>query len=623
LAELAARLVDSQILPVIDITEVEGGPAIIMPLIEGGNLHNVIQHRRAVKKDAQPPNPHAWALMDDRAYLATILPVLDRVIAAVAATHAGGVLHRDIKPANILIDKNGSIWLSDFGLADLIQSTGENPLGGGMGTRGYASPEQSSGAESNERSDEFSLGVTVYQVLTLQLPYGNRCTHLATSPPIPPSQLQPNLRKDFDAVLLKALQLNAPDRYPSVRQFQENWNRVRQSLLPEDPRPSRSRQIVHSIKHYPWRVASGALVACVIGLMALMLLTRPSSGGDPQDTTVRRTILLETEPPGARLVMVPVDPQNGVLLADKRIDADQKTPVRVDDVPVGEYLVVADVTGHGFHEVYRTVPAPESAKTHFGHQSWEELPSGTVRLPSISIPSLFVVDGMALFAGGEFMVGSEKLQGVPPHSRHVDAFYLDPTEVTAGEYHDRQHGYPVRLRANPPPRDHSVSWVTFDEAVNFAELKGKRLPDEFEYEFAATNGGATDFPWGDQLELAAPWRIGPIRNSRTDCLPTKPPVYGLFSDVAEWTTSGFTVYPGTPSGSAHDASSNQFRRLFTGARAVRGAPVWVVEGQPAPQDANRIKAQFGPRFRFFLARDSAKPGLGFRLARSAKPRFLD
>src|SRR5439155_11535586 len=102
---------------------------------------------------------HAWAELGDAEYLDRLYPLLDRVVSAVAAVHAAGVLHRDIKPSNILVDAQGQAWLSDFGLARLAQGSRLTTTGLGLGTPGYMSPEQWSGEDVDFRSDIFSLGI--------------------------------------------------------------------------------------------------------------------------------------------------------------------------------------------------------------------------------------------------------------------------------------------------------------------------------------------------------------------------------------------------------------------------------------------------------------------------------
>jgi formylglycine-generating enzyme required for sulfatase activity len=127
-------------------------------------------------------------------------------------------------------------------------------------------------------------------------------------------------------------------------------------------------------------------------------------------------------------------------------------------------------------------------------------------LPEIDIPLENVSDGMVLFNGAErFSVGSDQLPGALRHERSMPPFYLDVCEMSVGDYLNAWEGpapyfphfWPRDLRQDPPPLDHAVTLVRYDEAVHFAEKIGKRLPDEFEFEFAATEGGRSRFPWGN------------------------------------------------------------------------------------------------------------------------------
>ncbi|MEX2560537.1 MAG: formylglycine-generating enzyme family protein, partial [Pirellulales bacterium] len=194
----------------------------------------------------------------------------------------------------------------------------------------------------------------------------------------------------------------------------------------------------------------------------------------------------------------------------------------------------------------------------------------------------------------------------PPHGRRIRPFLLDTHEVTVGEFKVIMKRLPMNLWENVPPDDHAVCEVSYDEAVHYAELVGKRLPTEAEYEFAATGGGQLQFPWGDSAELMTEWSFGPVGEPRFDKLLHDPPVFGLYSNVAEWTSSWGRLYPNQLDQQPATASED---------RIVRGAPVRLVNGQP-----DRAQWSSGPRARVMLARQITSVGLGFRCARSTKPR---
>ena len=628
-AALAAGLVDAHILPVFDIQEVQGVPVIIMPLIEGGDLGRIIRARTAVKKDEVVERPHAWANLEDREYLDKVLPLLDQLIQAVTALHRGGVLHRDIKPSNVLVDSQGHPWLSDFGLARLQEQGAGTMPGVGMGTSGYMSPEQARGEPDIDlRADLFSLGATLYHALTLELPYGKAGAKDASGRPVLPSRRQPLLPTGVDAVLLKALEPQRERRYPSASKLEADWTRVRQGLLPQARLPGAAERFGQALRRHPWRVAAGLIIIVLLAAFGAILWQRGASAdGMAEDPPPSRTVYLETVPPGARVALVPFDPQRGFPLPQQARRPEGTTPLTIEKVPCGEYLVVAEVPGHGFHEVYRTVPRPnEPFKAPAApHQMWEEHPDGTVELPPITILKLKdVVKGMALFKAGDFMMGTAEwgTMGIPPHPRKVDAFFLDTTEVSVRDFRQvfKQDPFPNKPGFNPP-LTHAVSNVTFDQAVWYAEKMGKRLPDEAEYEFAATAAGQFRFPWGNDAKKVEDdgkitWPLGPVGKPDFDRTATDPPVFGLFSNVAEWTSSWYAPYPNA---SPEDVQS--FNRNFEGpkGRIVRGGPWSVMIGTPGSTGKNDA---WTPRWRIGMPRDSALPGLGFRCARSAQPRFL-
>jgi formylglycine-generating enzyme required for sulfatase activity len=275
---------------------------------------------------------------------------------------------------------------------------------------------------------------------------------------------------------------------------------------------------------------------------------------------------------------------------------------------------VVVVHREGFHEVYRHVPRPGERPGIFPHTNWRRTADGAVELPPIRgvrLPDYAKTRGMAYIAGSDrFEMGPVESKSAK-HVRRVPAFYLQCREVTV-QYVQKAGG--LRWNLSPgcgdPRQDLAdpVTCITWDQAVSFAESQMMRLPTEAEYEFAATLGGTRKFPWGDDPKRFKHWQFGRAGEPAEDRLdiPGSRPVYGLYSNVAEWTMSWYVPH-----------SDAGFRRVdYSGKkRVVRGGPVLVAEGISVPSSAI-----LGPRERIGLARPKQLPKLGFRFARSISPR---
>jgi serine/threonine protein kinase len=235
-AILGAGLRHPHLMQVHEIHESHGTPVIVMPLINGRDLGRIVQDRRRYKdhKNGQSQNdtPHPWAALTNREYLVHAMPVLDQIIDGVAALHQAGILHRDIKPGNVLVDEKGQAIVADFGLAWLHKQG--PPQRSRLGTHAYAAPEQMHGSEDlTVAADIFSVGVSLYEVLTLELPYGADGCKTDSPRALPPSKFQPLLpSRDFDHVIQKAIAPNLQDRYAGMEQLQEDWKLIRQGRSP-------------------------------------------------------------------------------------------------------------------------------------------------------------------------------------------------------------------------------------------------------------------------------------------------------------------------------------------------------------------------------------------------------
>lgn len=202
-AQAAGNLQHPNIVSIYEYGEDEAHAWIAMELVEGRSLHD---HLRAGW------HPDSAALPE----------VLDQMLDALDYSHGRGVIHRDVKPGNVLVSEMGVAKISDFGIAR-IERSHVTQAGEMLGTPFYMSPEQFDGLPADERSDLYSAGVIVYEVLVGRRPFDGQGGHLLRQvlqdDPPAASSVNPKLPPGADAVLARALAKRPEDRYPSVRDF--------------------------------------------------------------------------------------------------------------------------------------------------------------------------------------------------------------------------------------------------------------------------------------------------------------------------------------------------------------------------------------------------------------------
>ncbi|HYH63110.1 MAG TPA: serine/threonine-protein kinase, partial [Urbifossiella sp.] len=203
-------------------------------------------------------------------------------LAAVAAdalqhAHDLGIVHRDVKPGNLLVEPGGHLWVADFGLARLPGSGDLTRTGEMLGTLRYMSPEQAAGAAVDHRTDVYSLGATLYELLTLHPAFPGDEPHdvlrrIASEEPPAPRALAPAVPRDLETVVLKAMAKEPAERYATAREFADDLTRA----LEDRPVLARRPTLAHRLRKWSRRnrglVAAGLAVAFLILASAVAVL---------------------------------------------------------------------------------------------------------------------------------------------------------------------------------------------------------------------------------------------------------------------------------------------------------------------------------------------------------------
>jgi ligand-binding sensor domain-containing protein/tRNA A-37 threonylcarbamoyl transferase component Bud32 len=211
-AHTIANLEHPHILPVHDYGESDGITYLVMRFLDAGTLKERLQS-----------GPLSLAEIDR---------LFAQLADALAYAHEHDVIHRDLKPSNVLVDARGNLFLTDFGIAKLLAGSAQFTSTGAMiGTPAYMSPEQAQGQNVDQRSDIYSLGIILYEMVTGRVPFEAE-TPLAVvlkhlQEPLPlPSTVKPGVSPSIERVILKALAKNPDDRFASVAEFLAAWRQA-------------------------------------------------------------------------------------------------------------------------------------------------------------------------------------------------------------------------------------------------------------------------------------------------------------------------------------------------------------------------------------------------------------
>jgi len=265
-ARSISKLHNPNICVVHGLEKVNGYNFIVMQYIEGEPLSSLLQ---------------AGPLEVKRA-----LEFAEQIVSALCAAHAHGIIHRDIKPQNIVVDLEGQAKVLDFGLAKLVQLSPEMNVSGKteapstrveplMGTVAYMSPEQAKGEALDFRTDIFSFGIVLYEMLTGKNPFVFKTTAatleaIRSTAPARPTTLPKACREELSAIVFKCLEKDSTQRFATTEELLSAIRTQRKLLEPPDPALIRER--VRRRRKLLQRVAAVAAVFLVMSLVAAFYL---------------------------------------------------------------------------------------------------------------------------------------------------------------------------------------------------------------------------------------------------------------------------------------------------------------------------------------------------------------
>lgn len=215
-AQSATSLTHPNIVSMYDVGDEDENYYLVMEYVEGMTLKEYIQQHSPVSLD-------------------NAVKIMSQLTSAISHAHHNGIIHRDIKPQNILVDTNGDIKITDFGIAMALSATSITQTNSVMGTVHYLSPEQARGGVATKKSDIYSLGIVMFELITGRLPFEGESAvsialkHLQSEIP-PPSKWSPNLPQSVENVILKSTAKDAFYRYATADEMLEDLK----SVLDED-----------------------------------------------------------------------------------------------------------------------------------------------------------------------------------------------------------------------------------------------------------------------------------------------------------------------------------------------------------------------------------------------------
>ncbi len=345
----AAQLQHPHIVPVFGVGCDRGVHYYSMQFIDGQPLDQAIRELRSVgvpttvaapthkTHGPEPKPPQAYASTQrqstirtatSRAYLHNCAQLAVQAAEALQHAHEVGIVHRDIKPSNLLVDRQGHLWITDFGLARIPSSGDLTATGDVIGTLRYMSPEQAAGRHAlvDQRADVYALGATLYELLTLRaaFPGDDRqalLRQIEQQEPPSPRRLNPSIPVDLETILLKAMSKQRELRYSSAQEFASDLQRFLGG------HPTLARRPSYLDRGAKWIARHGRLAVATAGLLLVALLATSAAVvvvAQKERATAAALLRAETHLATAKQV---VD-RFGAVMSDRLADIPAATAVR-------------------------------------------------------------------------------------------------------------------------------------------------------------------------------------------------------------------------------------------------------------------------------------------------------
>jgi serine/threonine-protein kinase len=559
-AQAAARLKHHNAVQIYDFGVSAGGLVyLVMELVDGETLRAVIKAQGSLAPGAA-------------------IEIAQQVCAALDEAHEAHIVHRDVKPDNIIVRQTTRglrVKLLDFGVAKLRDMTATNltQTGSVVGTPHYMSPEQCLGEELDHRSDIYSVGIVLYEMLCGSVPFNSPISTAVivqhvNQPPPPLREKKAGISAATEAVVRRALEKRREARPQTAGALAQeladslNGNFLADEITREAAPGARARG-------YGSQPGTDTVGDLTLERGAARTPSAPSGSASGSAPTV-----VLSAPSGASAAFAPHSHPSVVGGAGTAAGAGKgkKPLLRLIGIAAAIILAAGVVGMTAWLRQDQPEPAQEKGKAEETANKGAGSPRDVNRRQERDASNKKAAKeepkspsppppGMVRVTGGEFVMGNDSGDEYerPAHRVKVGSFFIDKYEVTCEEYAKfmRARNYtraPVGWNGvNHPPGDarHPVTGVTWDDANAYAQWAGKRLPTEEEWEFAARGTGGRRYPWGDD------WRAG-LANADAEGQSRKKTaevgefdggaspfgVFDMAGNAWEWTASPLAAYPG-------------------------------------------------------------------------------